>query len=79
MAQKLPPIAQARHADELLRRDVGGNQRAADDPPRQVSPGEEIVVRLLLAPRGKNADRGHDGEIDQKYDQVEVHRVFGRM
>ena len=43
-------IAGAGHADDLLGRDVGRDQRGADRPPRQRAAGEEVVGGRLLVP-----------------------------
>ena len=40
--------ARARHADKLLGRDVGGNQRGSHGPPCQCVAGKEIVVCTLF-------------------------------
>ena len=44
-------VARAGHADDLFGRDVGGDQRGADRPPRQRLRRQEIIVAVLLVPR----------------------------
>jgi hypothetical protein len=39
----------AAHADELLGRNVGGNQREPDEPPREATARQEVVGRAVLA------------------------------
>ena len=52
-----------RHADELFGRDVGGNQREADEPPAQTTTSEEVIFgiffafRLLATAALKEADK----------------------
>ena len=51
----------AAHADELLGRDVGGDERKADQPPGQPATGEEVVLGAIArcgSPRpGSSRDR----------------------
>ena len=42
------PESRSRHADKLFGRDVGGNQRRADGPPRKRPAGEKIIRRTLF-------------------------------
>ncbi len=62
-------VAGAGHADDLFGRNVGGNQRRADRPPRQRAPGQEIVFGTLAVPGLLTRDplRQHEdaGQVDQ--------------
>jgi hypothetical protein len=61
----------AAHADELLRGDVGGDEREADQPPGQAPAGEKVVLpRFLFAALG-NADRDHAGHKSDEDEDVE--------
>ena len=66
-------VCPPRHADEMMRRDIGGDHRSADDPPRKISAGEEIIVGRLLLARDDQSHGGDDGQINEKNDQVVVH------
>ena len=73
-------IARARHADDLLGRDVGGDERGADRPPGQVLRRQEIVRRVLLVPLllaadilGEEEDRDRVGDDDDDIDRCELH------
>ena len=68
-------IARARHADDLLGRDVGGDERGADRPPGQILRRQEIIRRVLLVSgllarhilgEAEDADRvdNHDEDIE---------------
>src|SRR6185295_11445364 len=41
-------VARPGHADDLLGRNVRGDERGADRPPGQRTAGEEVVLRVLL-------------------------------
>ena len=50
----------ARHPDEVLRGDVGRDQRETDQPPRQVASGQEVVGRVVLPAGGVQRDAHHE-------------------
>ena len=53
-------VSLARHADEVLGRDVGRDQRETDQPPRQVAPGQEVVACVVLSAGGVQRDAHHE-------------------
>ncbi len=38
----------SRHADDLLGRDIRGDQRSADRPPGQVAPGKKVIAGIFF-------------------------------
>ncbi len=66
--------ARARHSDELLCRDVGGNQRRAYRPPRQRLAREEIVlgglVLVLFTVGNPDAQADYHQQISGENDNV---------
>jgi hypothetical protein len=69
-------VARPGHADDLLGRNIGRDQRSADRPPRQVLRREEVIAGVFLVPglfptdplcEAEDADRvdDDDGEIDR--------------
>ena len=72
--------ARTRHADELLGRDVRGDERGADSPPGQCLTGEEIVVGVGLMTffgAGDPQSQSDDGQ-DVKGENDDVdHGAFG--
>jgi len=66
----------AAHADELLGRDVGRDQRETDQPPGQTAAGEEVILSSvlavdLLAPALPEADADDDHHEDHEHDDVD--------
>jgi hypothetical protein len=68
-------IARAAHADDLLGRDVGGDQRGADRPPGQGLAGQEVVGRVLLLAAlvaGNPLGQAEDGDgVDRQDDEID--------
>ena len=72
--------ARARQAHEVLGPDVRGEDGRPDDPPPQVSPGEEVVVGGVLAledhPPGQREQAHEVPEDDQPVDGVECRHAL---
>ena len=73
-------IARARHADDLLGRDIGRDQRGADRPPGQILRRQEIIRRVLglaafLArnPLGEAEDEDRVGDHHNHVDRRQAH------
>jgi hypothetical protein len=60
-----------RHADELLRGDVRGDEGEADQPPAQATSGEEIGLAVLLMTALDDSDGDDRHDEGQENDHVE--------
>ena len=61
----------AAHPDELLRRDVGGDQGKPDQPPAQTASGQKVILAALFATALEQADgddQSHEGKEDGEID-----------
>ena len=56
------PESRSRHADKLLGRDIGGDQRCADGPPRKRPPRQEIVRRALFLAEARDVQPYYDDD-----------------
>ncbi len=59
--------------DDVLRSDIRGEDRRADDPPAEVAPGEEVVRRGVLGPaHDPPGDAQQDAEVERDCQPVEA-------
>ena len=72
-------VSLARHADEVLGRDVGRDERETDQPPGQVAPGQEVVACVVLSAGGVQRDAHHEEqEADEGGDVEGLKGHYGR-
>ena len=64
-------VAASRHPHEVLGRDVGRDEREADQPPRQVPPRQEVACGIPLPPGRIKRNPHHDGEKADEGSNVE--------
>jgi len=60
-----------RHANEMVRGNVGGDHGAADNPPGQVASGQEVIVGLLRLAGNDDTNQGDDEQVNAEDQEVE--------
>src|SRR5690554_2910471 len=72
-------VARPGHADDLLGRDVGRDQRGADRPPRQRLAGQEVVLGVAVVPRLRARDPLREeedaGEVGQHDPDIQTRQL----